>query len=374
VKLALVYPGCFREGGVERIVWESARHLGRRHSVTVLADFWQDCGEPSVAYRKVSPRRRPRFVIPLSFARRAARAAANDFDRVVSFGVNCPGGDVIWVNSVHRAWLERRLDYSVGSARAKTLLSSVHPRNRILLGLEARMFGGGQYRKVITVSDRVAEDLGRLYGVPREATVTIPNGFSPEEFSPARREELREPVRAELGLEPGDVALLMVANELPRKGFGVLLDAVDRLRDPRVHVLLAGRVAPTAYAEQIERLRLASRVHYLGSMGEVARCHAAADVLVLPTRYEAFCLAIVEALGSGLPVITTDVPGAGDTITPGVNGLLQRDPGDADELAGLLGIALDQAERARWSAAAPETVRELEWPKLLTRVEAVLQS
>jgi UDP-glucose:(heptosyl)LPS alpha-1,3-glucosyltransferase len=375
VRLALVFPGCFRTGGVERIVWEAARNLSRRNSVTVLADYWEDCGAPAVGYRKVSPIKRPRFLVPLSFSRRATRATANgSYDRVVSFGANCPGGDVLWVSSVHRAWLERSLTSPSLQARGKTLLRYVRPRNTVLLALERRLFGGGDYRTVITVSDRVADDLARLYGVPSAATVTIPNGFSLDEFSPARRLELREDARKEVGLDPDAVALLMVANELPRKGFGVLLDAVAAAGDPRLHVLLVGRVPPNAYREQIERLGLASRVHYLGTSDDVGRCHAAADLFVLPTRYEAACLAIVEALGSGLPVITTDVPGAGDNIRPGVNGLLQADPLDADELAELLRIGLDAERRAAWSAAAPTTVEDLQWPKLMERVQAVLET
>jgi glycosyltransferase involved in cell wall biosynthesis len=84
--------------------------------------------------------------------------------------------------------------------------------------------------------------------------------------------------------------------------------------------------------------------------------------------------AIVEALGSGLPVITTDVPGAGDHIRPGVNGLLQRDPLDAGELAGLLRVGLDPEPRQAWSEAAAASVSDLTWPRLCDRLAALLEA
>jgi len=366
MRVGLVYTGCFRQAGVERIVWESARHLAERHDVTVLADYWEESGAP-VTYRRVHPRMRPRFLLPNSFSTRAGRAMREGgYDRVVSYGANCPGGDVLWVSSVHRAWLERACAGETGARRAKAMLRFVRPVNRSLLSLERALFSRRDYRRVITTSDRVAEDLERLYGVPRGDTVTIGNGFAPEDFSPERRRELREEARAEIGLADEDVALLMVANELPRKGFGVLLDAVRLVGDPRLRVLLAGRVAPKGY--DLSGVRVA----YLGLVSDLGRLHAAADLFVLPTRYEAACLSIVEALGSGLPVITTDVPGAGDLIEHGVNGLLQHDPLDPEELAELLRLGLDENERRRWSEAAGERARPYAWHNLIARVEEVL--
>ena len=109
-----------------------------------------------------------------------------------------------------------------------------------------------------------------------------------------------------------------------------------------------------------------------GSTNEIAHYHAAADAFVLPTQYEAFSLAILEALGSGLPVITSNVPGARDAIQPGKNGLLLQDPNDPEELA----EALRQTTQSRlreMSEAAPDTVINYQWPRVLTRYESVLQ-
>src|SRR6185437_15995357 len=215
VRIALVFTGSFKGGGVERIVYEAARHLAKRHEVTVFADYWEDDEGSGVSYERVGPLGWPRQLQPLEFARRSTRAVAGrDFDRIVSFGVNCPAGDVLWAHSVHAAWLERK-------GRLQARARRFRPVDRALLELERDRYGRRKYTRMIAVAEGVARDLGRLYGVPREDVDVLPNGFDPEEFSPRRRAALRAEERARLGLAEDDVVLLMVANELQRKGLPV---------------------------------------------------------------------------------------------------------------------------------------------------------
>ena len=127
------------------------------------------------------------------------------------------------------------------------------------------------------------------------------------------------------------------------------------------------------YRSHIDRLGLGDRVRWHGASAEVAPWYAVGDLFVMPTQYEAFPLVVVESLASGLPVITTAVAGSSEAIQPDVNGLLQRDPDDVDELVALLEQGLDGDRRRRWSDAAPETVRDLEWGVLTGRLAAVIE-
>jgi glycosyltransferase involved in cell wall biosynthesis len=378
VDVALVFPGCHRRGGVERSVWELARHWSQAHDVTVYAaDVDREALPTSVAVVPVHPVRAPGPLAPWAFAR-ASRAAlaGHGHDHVVTFGIEAaPGlGDVLWVNSVHRAWLERRGEAAHDGLR-QSAWRRLLPHHQVLLGLERRYFrvpGPAPVRRVVGVADAVGRDLVRLYDVPASLVATVHNGYDPTEFHPHRPDDRRS-VRAELGLPDDAVVLLVVANELARKGFLVVVEAAARLADPRVHVLLVGRADPAAYAPQIAAAGMARRVHWAGSRSDMGRVHAASDLFVLPTTYEAFCLAIVEALASGLPVVTTTVPGAGDLIRPGTNGLLQHAPRDVDELAGLLRQGLDSDTRARWAAAAPSSVSHVTWSALAARAAHLLE-
>jgi glycosyltransferase involved in cell wall biosynthesis len=136
--------------------------------------------------------------------------------------------------------------------------------------------------------------------------------------------------------------------------------------------LLAGRAEPSDYVRKLRLAGLFDRFTYCGSRTDMGFVHAAADLFVLPTKYEAFCLAIVEALASGLPVITTAVPGAADVISDGYNGRVQRDPNDSGELASLLRESLDLQQRSAWAAAARPSVAHLTWDQLLAQAEHLL--
>lgn len=354
------------------MVWETMRHLSLEHHVTVVGSEVDTAGLENVTVRRVRAPSHPGFLSPLLWRRAAApHVAVNDGTVVVSYGSNCPVGDVVVVQSVHRAWLELGRSVRYGPIEVPRLMRYALPRHQVLLTLEASYFASGRFRRVVAVSDNVAADLRRLYDVPDEQIVVIPNGYSADQCSPERSARLRHEVRAELGLRPHDVALLLVANEWHRKGLKVLLDAVARL-DEVVQVVLVGRMPPDAYAGQIARLGLADRVRYCGPTNDVGRYYAGADLFVMPTQYEAFGSVIVEALASGLPVITTARAGAAVAVQPGVNGLLQDDPFDADELVGLLAQGLDPATRDRWRRAAAASVSAYEWSSVVDRMRTVI--
>lgn len=371
MNLGLVFVGCHRQGGVERSVWELARAWSRHHEITVYARDFEADGLPGVVHVPVASAG-PALLRPASFARGARRALrGNQHDHVISFGVGDVGADVLWVNSVHRRWLQVSSTFGEGGLRASPFRRLL-PQHLLLLELERRYFRADGTAAVVVVADQVGSDLQSLYGISADRLHTVHNGFSPREFSAARCRQLRDEARADLGLGQDDVVLLVVANELARKGLPVVLDAVHELNDSRVHVVLAGRRSPQSLDPQVARLGLADRFHFAGSSADVGRLHAASDLFVLPTKYEAFCLAIVEALASGLPVITSDLPGAGDLIHDGANGRLLSDPTDSHALADLLRSGLDPERRQAWSRAATETVSALSWDILAAEGLVVL--
>jgi UDP-glucose:(heptosyl)LPS alpha-1,3-glucosyltransferase len=365
--IALVFPGCHRRGGVERLVYEVARHFSKFHEVTVYAAEFEDQGLELVRKQRVHVPAAPRAARVAVFARAARKSLERHrHDHVISFGVGDVDADILWVSSVHRAWLERRDVSSYDRLRSSPLRRYLL-RHQVLLAMERRYFTRPRDSLAIVVADRVAADIERLYGFPRARTVTVHNGFDPDEFNPALVSAHRTEVRAELGIATDAIVLLLAANELARKGLPVLLEAVAMVDDPRLHVLLVGRTSPTPYMSRVTELGLSERFHYGGPRSDMGWIYAASDMLVLPTRYEAFCIAVVEALASGLPVITTDVPGAGDLVVDGVNGRLQRDPSNASELAGLLNGATHDLQYREWAARAAATVVDHTWTELLDR-------
>lgn len=348
-------------------MWESANYFSRSHDITVVSTRFEP-QIPNVNWRPIPDRRE---VALRHFAAAAAPVVTGvTSDLVIGFGAECPPVDVAWVNSVHREWLRQSTKYAKGGLRR--FGRHVLPRHRDILRMERRYYSNPLIRRFFTASDHVAKELDRHYQVGRDRCVTVPNGYSSSEFSPALRRAHRTEMRRQFRFGDDDVVLLMVANELKRKGFPTLVRAVAAVGDERLKILLVGRGDPAPWANLLGDLRMGDRVVYAGPTDDVARAHAAGDVFVLPTQYEAACLAIVEALASGLPVITTSVPGAGDLVTDGVSGLILDDPVNADALAGLLATALDADLRSTWSEGAVAAVRGHEWSSVLAHAENLL--
>lgn len=360
MKLALSFPGCNRRGGVERIIYECAKFLsGRGHDVTVYATEIEKNGAP-VTYRHVPIPRTLKALEPVAFydaCKREMRDAR--FDAHGSFGCVCPEGGVFWAQSVHAVWLEKaksiRPPWSV--ARWKQWLNPSHP---MILKLERRHFSKGGHRSIIALTEEVKVDLHNYYGVPMEEVHVVPNGFSPEEFNVARAMELRDSVRSELGFSPDAKVIVFVGNELDRKGYPALLRAVEAMNDPRLRLLVVGRAVPAPHP----------LVKYVGSTSDVVRYYAAADVFALPTLYEAWGLVIIEAMATGLPVLTSRLAGASVAIREGATGNLLDNPTDETEIATKLRPLIEGDHLPPEQISG--SVAQYAWSRVLLRYEDVL--
>jgi glycosyltransferase involved in cell wall biosynthesis len=170
---------------------------------------------------------------------------------------------------------------------------------------------------------------------------------------PAGHVHVAEPGVDAAGLAPGTAAggqLLCVAAVIPGKGHDVLADALAAMRELRWHCVCVGSLERDAgFAERVRRRGLAD---FPGPRtgAELDRSYAGADLLVLPSRAEAYGMVVTEALARGLPVVASDVGGVPEALGDG--GLLVP-PDDPEALAGALRAWLADAElRARLREAA----------------------
>jgi UDP-glucose:(heptosyl)LPS alpha-1,3-glucosyltransferase len=268
---------------------------------------------------------------------------------------------------VHRAWLEISSRRRGLAGRLKQRLNPFHP---IVLALEKRYYAGRNYRKLIALTAQVKNDLMRLYSVPENDIVVLPNGFSPTEFNCAQALSERDEVRNSLSISPDEQVVLFVANELERKGFGPLIRAIASLDSRRVKLIVVGRASLKPYESELRRLGLWERVIGVGPTNNVARYFAAADVFALPTQYEAWGLVIIEALACGVPVLTSRLAGAAIAVSEGRTGELLDDPDDSAEIASKLGRLL----QGGYDAPQPisDSVASYAWPNVLKTYEQVL--
>jgi glycosyltransferase involved in cell wall biosynthesis len=194
-----------------------------------------------------------------------------------------------------------------------------------------------------------------------ERVVLVPgSGVRTDELDPKRFDPtVRERLRTELGLAPGDVMVTMVTRVIRSKGVLELLAAARALRasHPRARFVLVGAHEPESMDRlEPEELRaLEAELIWLGRRGDVPALLAASDAMAFPSGYgEGIPRVLLEAAAMALPIVTTDAPGCREVVEPGRSGFLVP-IGDADGLARALGRLAEDAElRRRLGAAARE--------------------
>ena len=235
----------------------------------------------------------------------------------------------------------------------KKLLMSILPRYRAFRTLMHRQYSA-PHRLIVALSRMCAEDIQQNHAVPPERIRIIYNGVDVARFDETFCRQLRQPAREALGIHDEETVLLFVGNDFRRKGLDTAIRALARVRSEGFRAVLA--VAGSGPARQY--LRLASQtgaadsVKMLGPVGDILRCYAAADVLVLPTWYDPCSLAVLEAAACGLPSVTTRHNGAGELLRHGVSGMILADPGDDVQLAAHLRLLMSNLVRQEMARQA----------------------
>jgi glycosyltransferase involved in cell wall biosynthesis len=197
----------------------------------------------------------------------------------------------------------------------------------------------------------------------------VPNPVSvPETVRPTAE------VRTSLGLAPGRRLVAAAGRLTPEKGFADLIAAADAL-PPDVDILVFGDGPERARLEaQRAALRTGARVQLAGHRPDAAECVAAADVCVVPSRWEeAFCLAAAEPLARGRPLVATRVGAIPELVRDGVTGVLIP-PADPGALAAAIQRLLDAPglAAALGQSGRAHVVASHGWPRAVASLVSVL--
>ena len=235
-------------------------------------------------------------------------------------------------DGVHAAWLARRALFEPAWRGFFRRFSGKH---RDLLEIERALFSPGGAGLVIANSKWIQREIEQHFEFPPERIHVVYNGVPAFAPPPKARAEMR----AELGLSADDYVLLFAGSGWERKGLRFAIDAVNATTGPRPTLLVAGR-------GRAEKMPGSLRVRFLGSVEKMPRVLAAADAFLLPTLYEPFSNACLEALAAGLPVLTTKHNGFAEIIERGIEGEVFPDPRDTAALAAGIDRWADAARRA----------------------------
>src|SRR5690348_14902442 len=173
----------------------------------------------------------------------------------------------------------------------------------------------------VAVSEEVAHSLKQLYAI--QQCRVIPNGIPTNRYS--RPQSTRSEWRAKEGFRDDHILFVCVARFAAQKNHALLLKAFAQgpASDPNAHLVLVGEGdLQEQLEEQAKNLGLSGKVHFLGLRSDISDVLNAMDVFVLSSDWEGNPLSVMEAMASGLPVVSTAVGGVPDLLANGKEGFL----------------------------------------------------
>lgn len=224
-------------------------------------------------------------------------------------------------------------------------------------------YRGRAHRAIVALSTTEANLLRREYGSIRAPITVIGNGVDLDRFRTATSEE-RAAGRARLRIPSDAYIAIFVGNEFERKGLSLLIDALPSLPHDVTLLVVGGTDSMITQArDHSARIAASDRVIFVGAHADVVPFLSTADVLALPSAYEANALVLLEALACGVPVIATAVGFAPDLID-GRNGRLVR--AETDDVAARI-AELYHEDRGRQREAARTTAMQLGWAQVAAK-------
>ena len=357
-------------GGTERDLTITARLLSRAgHRVTIHA---AEVRAPSNewALRQIAAPRLGRALGLLWFARAAGAAARREgadlvlsFARIVDADILRSGG------GAHSSYVRAARQWQTVPARIAMRLSPYH---RVQMMVERRGFKSRRLKRAIAVSGLVRDDLMRSFALAPAQAITLYNGVELDRFAPEHDTAARIAIRRELGVTDSRPAVMFVGNGFARKGLRFLIEAWPAIGGDARLIVVGTDQAAASYERLAGRLGLNDRVKFLGRRANVDRLMRGADAFALPSLFEPFGNVAMEAMASGVPVLTSAQSGVAEVMPEPLREYVVNDPTNRAELTSRMNALIEAAPRLRNAARA--AAEQFTWERharaLLSIIEA----
>jgi glycosyltransferase involved in cell wall biosynthesis len=369
VRLAIATRTVLKGDGQGRVNYEIAQEALRcGHHVTLLASTVEPDLQRQAQLRWVNIAVKgfpTQLLSSLVFSRRCAtwlHQHRTKLDLVQANGANTSAWvDVNACHFVHSAWLRSpshisRLRHD-GYGLYQWLYTALNAH------WERQAFA--RTNSIVAVSEKVKQELIQIGANPNHIRV-IHNGVDLEEFYPGQVE--RQP----LGLPEG-VPLALFAGDIrtSRKNLETVLKAVVEV--PELHLAVAGDITGSPYLNLAASLHLSQRVHFLGYRRDIASLMRAVDLFVFPSRYEACTLVLLEAMASGLPVVTATSVGGSELVTPDCGMVLPDSEAVPALVAALQTLTQNPGQRTGMGQAARRVAEQYSWHRMAQRYLALFE-
>ncbi|MCX8021810.1 MAG: glycosyltransferase family 4 protein [Syntrophorhabdaceae bacterium] len=352
-----------KKGGAERYAYDLAlRLLQKGHKVYIFCSKGIETEGINLVPLTVVPY--PRWLRTLFFALKHRVAIKGlSLDVMLGFG-NTFVADVYQSHGgVHKVWMEREIvsyeDRKERRLKAFLLKNNINQKIQEWIGeypIKKRSFF-----KIVAISDMVKRHMLDHYPISDGDITVVYNGVDIERFIPPKE------------IPKGPPVILFSAGNFRLKGLSPLLDAISILsktkRSFKLHIM--GRGNKKRYGRKIKEYRLGDIVYFLGEQKSPENIYRSSHILVHPTFYDACSLTTMEAMASGLPVVTTRWNGSSALIGED-EGFVIDEPQDIEGLASSIITLFDENLRVIMGKKGRKKIENFTMERNAFEIEKVL--
>ncbi len=372
MKIAIIRKKYTFHGGAEGFSNSLVEHLADAgHEVHIFAIAWNaDTQHNNIYFHKVPAITCISFLRDFTFAVSSfflLNKQKKQFDIIQSHDKTLCQDIYRAGDGCHIEWLKQRWKH-IGVAGKVSIL--LNPYHWLILALERLIFKTHRFRKIIAISEMVKNNILDNYGISPYDIEVIYNGVDIEKFHPLNRGKFRNEIMQRHGLHADDFVVIFIGSGFERKGVRYVIKAVESIPQP-VSLLIVGRGNNKIFKKKKQH----QKIIFCGARKDIHKYYAASDTFVFPTIYEPFGNVHLEALASGLPVITTKNSGASEIIKNGVHGFIISEPDDIDAISdGIKSMLQDQDNHAYMQKNARLLAEEFTFEKHILKVEELYKS
>ena len=304
------------KGGAEHVASRYGRLFSDQFDTTVVNAGSTVDGYTVGGYTGGSSMRARRFASSIEKLLRKTKPTV-----VLSLERGCPCDIFRAGDGVHKEWLARR--------QKSWFTQHFNPWHKVAPALEKKSVENAKV--IVANSEMVMMQLIDHYPEQVDKIEVIYNGYDPERFKPSQVS--RDTLKEKLGLPLGRPMALFCGGDWKRKGLNEAIRLVAlgktilKTAAASPYLVVIGKGDPKAFKGAIRKAKLEGSVFFHGKVDDMPLYYQAAGVFMLPTYYDPFSNACLEALACGCLVATTEHNGAAEILTHGETGYILHDTG-----------------------------------------------
>ena len=327
-------------GGAERYCVELTKKLAEIHEVHVFTQHNHE-SLPEITFHQIPQwLKRPRYINQLLFSYLTRRATQGKFDIVHSHDALTHAN----IYTLHVPCFKTKWTQAKGVKKIlrwfNTLLS---PRKMAYLWLEHKQMQPLANRHFVSVSEYLSRNI--LENYPQlESNITIAHpGINMPLYNAEKRQILRQEFREKYHIPQHAFVLLFVAHGFKRKGLPAIIQALEVLNQPDIHLIVAGSGNPKEI--KISSPMVQGNTHFIGIVRNMDELYPVADAMIHPTLGDTYGMAPLEAMSHHLPVIISSKKYCGfSEHLNNTSAIILNHPNDVEEISKNINLIANQPD------------------------------